>query len=187
MSEQSLTHKITELIELSKIMKSQIEVQEKFLQTLEEKFGRNPYYSKEYEQGLSVPHSYFSFHKGDQHKCYNQDNSDAIYPHLYHSFNPQLNNISDMIRYLLDHCCCKENQQPKESILDQKIDEIDTKQKDICIKIDDLLRYLSKDKCLTLEELSQFLRGEEKHQIIITDDKQKKEISEFLAPKRDFS
>ena len=68
------------------------------------------------------------------------------YPHIFHTENPQLNNIACMLAYIIKNCCYKK--------FHLRMDEIQ----------EGILKLLeNKERYLTLDELSQFLtRGEDK-------------------------
>ena len=105
MSEENntLTTKVKALLDETKKLNERFERQISFLETLPQIYKQNNLFTKDYEQGLERPHETWVNMEKD-FPCYNK-NENQKYPHIYHSFNPQLNNITDMINYLIKNCC----------------------------------------------------------------------------------
>ena len=104
MSEENntLTTRVKALLDETKKLNERFERQISFLETLPQIFKQNSLFTKDYEQGLERPHETWVNMEKD-FPCYNKNENK--YPHIYHSFNPQLNNITDMINYLIKNCC----------------------------------------------------------------------------------
>ena len=68
----------------------------RYNQTLEKVFGNNQYYAENL-QGRAPPHGEYSV-RSELKQCRETGN----WPHLYHTFNPQLNNMSDLILEILN-------------------------------------------------------------------------------------
>lgn len=153
-----------------------------FLETLPQEFRQNGYFSKEYEQGTNTPHKNPSFKDLGEFEC---QEFDGPWPHLFHTFNPQLNNISDMLYYIIKNCCCKKHQEKHqetspeyESIKNRltklleelsKKEQFDKQSSKICLDLDELLEKLSNQKiCLDFKQLSKLLQeGEDKGKTVI--------------------
>ena len=100
----------------------------------------------QFEESKYKPHETWNFHE-ENFACYEKDEL-YRYPHIFHTTNPQLNNIACMLTYIIKNCCYQN--------FHQKMDEFQEEQKrnveNICIKLEVLL-----------DELSQFLKkGEDK-------------------------
>jgi hypothetical protein len=113
MSEENntLTTRVKALLDETKKLNERFERQISFLETLPQIYKQNNMFTKDYEQGLERPHETWVNIEKD-FPCYNK-NENHKYPHIYHSFNPQLNNITDMINYIIKNCCCKQNHSPQ--------------------------------------------------------------------------
>nr|QIZ03273.1 hypothetical protein [Blueberry red ringspot virus] len=84
--------------------------------------------------------------------CYQ---TDSPFPHLYHTFDPQLNNITDMLMYIIKNCCCKDKHEQKEKypIIHPKIlDEKDRQIKDL----EEHIRELEEHRCITILDLKKY-------------------------------
>jgi hypothetical protein len=112
----------------------------------------------QFEESKYKSHETWNFHE-ENFICYEEDETHK-YPHLFHTTNPQLNNIACMLAYIIKNCCYQN--------FHQKMDEFQEEQKrnleNICIKLEVLSKLLeNKEEYLILNELSQLLRrGEEK-------------------------
>ena len=98
------------------------------------------------EESKYKPHETWNFHE-ENFACYEKDELHR-YPHIFHTTNPQLNNIACMLTYIIKNCCYQN--------FHQRMDEFQEEQKrnveNICIKLE-----------VFLDELSQFLKkGEDK-------------------------
>ncbi|CAC16943.1 unnamed protein product [Soybean chlorotic mottle virus] len=152
-----------------------------FLETLPEEFKSNPYFDKENELGRYPPHNQPNTKVLDDIECIEQG---GPWPHAYHTFNPQLNNISDMLSYIIKNCCCKKHKEHQETspeyqsiqnrltkLLEElsKKEQFDKKSSKICLDLDELLGKLSNQKaCLDFKQLSTLLQeGEDKGKTVI--------------------
>ena len=100
----------------------------------------------QFEESKYKPHETWNFH--EENFAYYEKDELHRYPHIFHTTNPQLNNIACMLTYIIKNCCYQN--------FHQKMDEFQEEQKrnveNICIKLEVLL-----------DELSQFLKkGEDK-------------------------
>lgn len=71
-------------------------VNQKYLHILSERYASNSAFSKTFIQGSSLPHEKWST-TSTLYDCPQGKN----FPHLYHTFDPQLNNMTDMIHQIL--------------------------------------------------------------------------------------
>ena len=112
----------------------------------------------QFEESKYKPHETWNFHE-ENFACYEKDELHR-YPHIFHTTNPQLNNIACMLTYIIKNCCYQN--------FHQKMDEFQEEQKrnveNICIKLEVLSKLLeNKEEYLTMDELSKFLKkGEDK-------------------------
>ena len=125
MSEENntLTTRVKALLDETKKLNERFEKQISFLETLPQIFKQNSLFTKDYEQGLERPHETWVNMEKD-FPCYNK-NENHKYPHIYHSFNPQLNNITDMNNYLIKNCCNQHLSLQKGGKNKEKIEEIE--------------------------------------------------------------
>ena len=95
------------------------------------------------EESKYKPHETWNFHE-ENFACYEKDELHR-YPHIFHTTNPQLNNIACMLTYIIKNCCYQN--------FHQRMDEFQEEQKrnveNICIKLE------------VLDELFKFLKGGE--------------------------
>jgi hypothetical protein len=134
MTEGSITNKIQEVLDDFSNLKYRIEKQTSYLETLQ--FEEEKYRPRE-----NRPHETWNFNE-ENFACYEEDETHR-YPHLFHTENPQLNNIACMLAYIIKNCCYKK--------FHQRMDEIQ----------ESILKLLeNKERYLTLDELSQFLTPE---------------------------
>jgi chaperonin cofactor prefoldin len=103
----TLSTRVEALLDETKRLNEKFERQISFLEILPQIFKQNSLFTKDYEQGLERPHETWANMEKDS-PCYDK-NENHKYPHIYHSFNPQLNNITDMINYIIKNCCCKQH------------------------------------------------------------------------------
>lgn len=92
--------------------------------------------------------------------CYEQNafkENQQWFPHLYHTDNAQLNNITDMIAYGLKNCCCKGGKDyPKPPVIDLEQLKVPEENIDECRKkIQEIINNLDKDDKESLKPLDQ--------------------------------
>src|ERR1043165_1743128 len=75
-----------------------------FLKSISREYVQNKFFTLSYLQGLAKPESgYISKRLGEV--CFHKTEGEG-FPHLRHTFNPQLNVIVDMLEELLECSCC---------------------------------------------------------------------------------
>lgn len=159
-----LTDKVDKLINMVDEIRQQVNQQKEFLANLSPHFLRNIHYSANSEYGLEQPKT--SFEIDNQHfECPKKE----PYPHLYHTFNPQLNNITDMLGVLLE----KEKQDLElisiRDKLKQKLAELEREKPISTEKLKEALEQLEierKHKCITLEDLEKLLEKTKTKEIV---------------------
>jgi hypothetical protein len=82
------------------------------------------------EESKNRTHETWNFHE-ENFACYEKDELHR-YPHIFHTTNPQLNNIACMLTYIIKNCCYQN--------FHQRMDEFQEEQKrnveNICIKLE---------------------------------------------------
>jgi hypothetical protein len=143
MTEESLTNKLQKVLNNFSDLQCRIEKLTTYLGNLQ------------FEEGKYKPYETWNFHE-ENFTCYEEDESHK-YPHLFHTTNPQLNNIACMLAYIIKNCCYQK--------FHQRMDEIEEEQKrdieKIYIKMEDFSKLLE-NREEYLDELSQFLKRGEK-------------------------
>lgn len=174
---ESLTDAVHKLLDRIDKMEKKIEIISKtsneYLIKLPEEYKENSAYSEEFWQGKYKPHKEYKNCR-EMKKC----NENGTWPHLFHTLDPQLNNISDMIVELLE-CCCHKKEQNIHNELEEtknKLNNIiihlkdkptDNKKEmeDQCLKLEEIIKLLQdinkkkqNNRCLTLEDIKPFLK-----------------------------
>jgi len=141
MTERSITNNIRKVLDDFSDLKYRIEKQTSYIEILQSK-------EEKYK-----PHETWNFNE-ENFACYEEDETHR-YPRLFHTEDPQLNNIACMLAYIIKNCYYKK--------FHQRMDEIQ----------ESILKLLeNKERYLTLDELSQFLtRGEDKGKQIVMPEK----------------
>ena len=92
-----------EIIKLSKLIDQKLMIltnvncnDTEFLKSIQNNFSQNLYFTISFIEGLQKPEKTYISHEISK-KCYHRNDS----PHLYHTFNPQLNSIVDMLEEIL--------------------------------------------------------------------------------------
>lgn len=88
MTEESLTSKLQKVLDNFSDLQDRIEKQTSYLEALQS------------EEERYKPYETWKFHNGINFDCY-EENETHKFPHLFHTTNPQLNNISCMIAYMI--------------------------------------------------------------------------------------
>ena len=123
-----------EIIKLSKLIDKKLMIlinvncnDTEFLKSIQNDFSQNLYFTISFIEGLQKPEKTYFSH-GISKKCYHGNDS----PHLYHTFNPQLNSIVDMLEEILVSIKFqrnKEKENPKEEKFQNIINITDLKVK----------------------------------------------------------
>jgi hypothetical protein len=164
MTEGSISNVLQKVLDSFSDLRYRVDKQTSYLENLQS------------EESKYKPHETWNSHE-ENFVCYEEDESHK-YPHLFHTANPQLNNIACMLAYIIKNCCYQN--------FHQRMDEFQEEQKrnieNIYIKLEVLSKLLeNKEEYLTLNELSQFLKkGEDKgKQIEIPQNQPQEKISKL--------
>ncbi|UJT32101.1 hypothetical protein [Soymovirus malvae] len=126
-----------------------------------------------------APHDFFTF-KENEEKCY-EDTFTAggqRFQHLFHTNNHQLNNISDMLAYIIKNCCCKGGE--KSDPIKNELEQAKNKIHEIIIEIEE--RNKQKSEPLNdLKEIIKLLTNIEQKQDVIC--MPEKELRKLLGQK----
>lgn len=95
--------------------------------------------SKIYEE-ITFPHN-DPTNKQETFECFEDHKypeNNGNFPHLFHTSNAQLNNISDMIAYFIKNCCCKNNKNKSiDPDINNDLSQARDKIKDLILRIED--------------------------------------------------